>query len=90
MAKSSLKLVIFDLDGTLVDAYGAVRDSLNAAFVKLRLPTIDLQTVKNSVGWGEKKLIRKFVPADLAARALKLYQRHHVEILKSEVKFLPA
>ncbi len=86
---SRVKLVIFDLDGTLVDAYKAVWLSLNFALKKARLPAIDYRTVKRSVGWGEKILVASFVSPHLQEKALAFYRRHHKKALKTGTKLLP-
>ena len=84
-----IKLIIFDLDGTLVDAYEAVRASINHALKEFGLAPIDIKTIKRRVGWGEKKLLAHFVPPLHMEHALKLYQRHHQRALKKGAKFLP-
>lgn len=87
--KKNLKLIIFDLDGTLVDAYKAVSRSLNYAFKKIGLPPVDDDIIKRSVGWGDRNLIQRFVPLSLTAKALSIYRRHHKKALKKGTKFLP-
>ena len=52
-----LKLIIFDLDGTLVDAYKAVSTSINHAFEEMGLEQVSHEKIKRSVGWGERVLI---------------------------------
>jgi len=84
-----IKLIIFDLDGTLVDAYQAVAASLNHALKSFGYPAIDDLTIKRSVGWGDKNLISKFVPAEDVDRVLSVYRSHHRSALKSGTKFLP-
>jgi phosphoglycolate phosphatase len=83
------KLVIFDLDGTLVDAYQAVSKSLNYTLTSFDLSPIDDETIKRSVGWGDRNLISRFVPANTLEKALKIYRRHHAKTLHQGVSFLP-
>ncbi|MDO8580097.1 MAG: HAD family hydrolase [Candidatus Omnitrophota bacterium] len=84
-----LKLIIFDLDGTLVDAYRAVSKSLNYAFNTMGLPLIDDMTVQRNVGWGDSHLIEQFAPPNLVEQTLAIYREHHGQALKSGTKFLP-
>ena len=83
------KLVIFDLDGTLVDAYKAVSSSLNFSLNKAGLPPLSDETIKRSVGWGDRNLVSRFVPAGKVDAVLKIYRRHHKLALKTGTKFLP-
>ena len=89
MSKRKIKLVIFDLDGTLVDAYQAVSRSLNYALEKVGLPRMDDEVIKRKVGWGEKVLVQSFVPEEKLDETLALYRKHHKSELKTGAKFLP-
>lgn len=84
-----LKLIIFDLDGTLVDAYRAVWLSLNAAFQKLGFKKVSYKRVKESVGWGEKIFVSKFVGLQDVDKVLLLYRAHHRKALTKGVRLLP-
>jgi phosphoglycolate phosphatase len=84
-----LKAVIFDLDGTLVDAYKAVEQSMNYALKQGGFPTVPALTIKRSVGWGDKHLIEQFVGLEHAPRVLNVYRKHHKTSLATGVKFLP-
>ena len=85
----SIKLIIFDLDGTLVDAYQAVARSLNYTLKKIGLPAQDHQTIKRRVGWGDRNLVEWFVPVGKVDQALGIYRRHHKKSLRMGTKFLP-
>lgn len=87
--QSNIKAVIFDLDGTLVDAYRAVWMSLNGAFKKNNCPAISFLTVKRSVGWGETSLVKKFVPLHQIDQILQDYRASHRKDLHQGTKFLP-
>ena len=50
-------LVIFDLDGTLVDSLPGVVLGLNAALADFALPPIDLDWVHRNVGLGARRLV---------------------------------
>jgi len=89
MTTRRIKLVIFDLDGTLVDAYKAVSSSLNYALGYFGFPLLEDQVIKRSVGWGEKALIEKFVPKSEVEKVLSVYRQHHRNALKTGTSFLP-
>lgn len=74
---NNIKLVIFDLDGTLVDAYSAIIKSFNYALRQLGLPEKGSLTIRRAVGWGDKQLLSPFVKRKDLAKALSLYRNHH-------------
>jgi phosphoglycolate phosphatase len=62
-------LVLFDLDGTLVDTAPDIARALGAALAEIGLPPLPLDTVKQMVGDGARELIRRALagaPADPA------------------------
>lgn len=87
--KDKLKLVIFDLDGTLVDAYQGVASSLNYALAQLNGAPIDDLRIKRSVGWGDRHLIATFVGEEDVDKALSIFRQHHARALKEGTVFLP-
>ncbi|HUJ20627.1 MAG TPA: HAD-IA family hydrolase [Bryobacteraceae bacterium] len=54
-----MNLVIFDLDGTLIDSSVDLANSVNATRAHLHLPPIENETVYSYVGNGAPVLIRK-------------------------------
>jgi phosphoglycolate phosphatase len=63
-----IKAILFDLDGTLVDSAGDLRDALNALLAEEGLAPLDLEAVKDMVGDGVAKLVER----GLAARGAGL------------------
>jgi phosphoglycolate phosphatase len=55
-------LVIFDLDGTLVDSLPDIARALNVALAEANLPALPFETVRGFVGDGAAKLIERAVP----------------------------
>ncbi|MCD4781704.1 MAG: HAD family hydrolase [Candidatus Omnitrophica bacterium] len=84
-----IQLVIFDLDGTLVDAYQAVSLSINTALKKMNLMPIDDDKIKRSVGWGERHLARSLVSEEYVDTLLQTYRGHHEMFLRQGTFFLP-
>ena len=58
------KLVIFDLDGTLVNSLADLGNACNEALVKFGFPTYDIEKYRYFVGDGVPMLIKRAVPAD--------------------------
>ena len=86
-----IKLVIFDLDGTLVNAYPAVNRSVNYTLDSLGFACPSDAQIKRSVGWGDRELMAHFVGEKLADKAIAIYRPHHIKALgiKGAVKLLP-
>lgn len=55
----SIGLVVYDLDGTLLDAFEDIMVALNHALVHFGLPPHDLSSVKSFVGDGVEVFIRR-------------------------------
>jgi len=73
----NIKLVIFDLDGTLIDAYPAINQSFNYAMRQLGYPLQKASIIRRAVGWGDANLLKPFVgPKDLI-KAVAVYRKHH-------------
>jgi phosphoglycolate phosphatase len=83
-----LKLVIFDLDGTLLDAYAAIINSFNHAMRRLGYSPQTDQAIRKAVGWGDANLLKPFVKKKDLPYALAIYRRHHkVALLKDSHLF---
>lgn len=61
--KMTKQLVIFDLDGTILDTLEDLKESLNAALDAMGYPRRTLEEVRTFVGNGIRKLIERAVPA---------------------------
>jgi len=73
----NIKLIIFDLDGTLLDAYAAIGSSFNYVMCKLGLKPQSISVVRSLVGWGDINLLKPYVPPGDLKQALSLYRAHH-------------
>jgi len=83
------KLFIFDLDGTLVDAYTAIWKSLNFTLKKLGYSPVGFREAKENVGTGDRFFIKTFFKAKDAEEALRIYRKHHEKSLKVYAKYKP-
>ena len=84
-----LRLVIFDLDGTLINAYNAIYKGLVYVLKKIDAPIPNLETVKKKVGWGEKSLLLNFIPEERLPDVIDLYRSKQKELLPSLAYLLP-
>lgn len=78
-----IKLIIFDLDGTLADTLDDIGDAINAMLKEFSFPTLTRKEVTANINRGARELIRRSLPenvrenADLVTKALEVYERHY-------------
>jgi phosphoglycolate phosphatase len=65
------RAVVFDLDGTLADSFGAITEALNFGLAALGEPTRELEWVKHHVGRGAAELLRDALGHDAAEDRLR-------------------
>ena len=82
-------LIIFDLDGTLVNAYTAIIKSFNYTMRKVNAPVQKGRIIRRAVGWGDKNLLKPFVKRDALDRALVIYRAHHTQALLQWSRVIP-
>ena len=78
------KLIVFDMDGTILDTLDDLKESLNVTFRKFGFPERTKEEVRRFVGNGIPKLIERAVPAGTEASVqekvlkafLEYYQVH--------------
>ncbi|MFA4854299.1 MAG: HAD family hydrolase [Candidatus Omnitrophota bacterium] len=85
----NIKLVIFDLDGTLVDAYAAINSSFNYVMRRLGLKPKSAGLIRRAVGWGDANLLKPYVGERDLELALSLYRRHHEHSLLKQSRLYP-
>ena len=88
-AVKDIKLIIFDLDGTLVDAYRAIIKSVNFTLLKFAYPRCPDSKIRRAVGWGDTKLLSAFIEEGDISSALKVYRCHHRQSLRKYSRLLP-
>ncbi len=72
-----------------MNAYRAVLESVNYSLEKAGFPPRDHETIKRTVGWGDKQLLKTFVGERNLAKVLKVYREHHARALARGTKLLP-
>ena len=71
------KLVIFDLDGTLLDTIADLAESANYALKQLGYPTHDIETIRTFVGNGINKLLERALPSHEQTEENVIRMRSH-------------
>lgn len=77
------KLVIFDMDGTILDTLEDLKNSVNFALYECGYPTHSIDNIRNFVGNGIRKLVERSVPAGTAERDIdevfRIFRAHYME-----------
>lgn len=74
------KLVIFDLDGTLLDTIADLADAANYALKQLGYPTHPVYTIRTFVGNGINKLLERSLPEQ---------ERNEANLMQMRSYFIP-
>ncbi|MCH7677884.1 HAD-IA family hydrolase [candidate division KSB1 bacterium] len=77
-----IDLLIFDLDGTLVDTRRDLANSVNFALNALNLPALQIEEVMSYVGDGLKKLLDRSLPKDgleNIGEVIDIFREHYRE-----------
>ncbi|MFN4258945.1 MAG: HAD family hydrolase [Gemmataceae bacterium] len=86
---SSLRAVLFDLDGTLVDGYAAITGSVNHVRQRYRLPPLTAAEVRRFVGRGPDYLLEHTVPGGDPQADLPIYRAHYAATMTTGTELLP-
>lgn len=92
MAQTPVDLLIFDLDGTLIESKWDIAHSVNFTLVELGLPERPIDEIFGFVGDGVKRLLRLAVGEGNQARfeeALKIFRGHYLEHCLDRTTFYP-
>jgi phosphoglycolate phosphatase len=92
MAKTPVDLLIFDLDGTLIESKWDIAQSVNFTLAELGLPERPIEEIFGFVGDGVKRLLRLAVGEGNQTRfeeALKVFRGHYLEHCLDRTSFYP-
>jgi phosphoglycolate phosphatase len=81
--------VVFDLDGTLIDSYGAIAESFNHARGRLGEPPLGTDEVRRMVGHGLESLMERGVGRERVDEAVRLFREHYGRICTERTMPLP-
>jgi len=89
MREQKIKVIIFDLDGTLIDAYRAIHASVNLALKKMGYQNISYVKVRRHVGWGERELMEALVASEDVNQLIRCYRQTNRASIEKHIRFLP-
>jgi phosphoglycolate phosphatase len=90
--KHPVDLLIFDLDGTLIESKWDIADSVQRTLADLSLPPRTQEEIFGFVGDGIKRLLRQAVGEDNQARyedALRVFRGHYVKHCLDRTRYYP-
>jgi len=82
-------LVIFDMDGTLADAFDMIAASFNVAMKALGCPEKTVEEVRRIVGTGSRALLKPFVFEEQLDEALDLFYGEYKKRYLDEIYPMP-
>ncbi|MEJ2070818.1 MAG: HAD hydrolase-like protein [Syntrophobacterales bacterium] len=88
----AIDLIVFDLDGTLVDSLPDLAVAANHALRSLGLPEHPVEVHQKMIGGGEKNYVRRLLGSEhqhLFPQALKLYLAHYSGHLGDRTRVYP-
>lgn len=68
------RAAVFDLDGTLLDSYVGIHDSLSAVLEHFGRPPVTVEEARRLVGHGLEALVAKVLPEELRAEAVQRFR----------------
>ena len=87
-----IKLLILDLDGTLIHSLADLADAANHMRDAFGLPPLSIPEVKNLVGEGARRLVERALPALPSGeqeRGLELFLRYNYEHIADKTLLYP-
>lgn len=86
------ELIIFDLDGTLIDSSEDIAWAVNMTLRQIGFEGLSYQAIKERIGWGVKMLLEKVLPEekqDLLEEARSIFMGHYSGHLLVKSKLYP-
>lgn len=83
------RLLIFDLDGTLVDSYEAIQDALSHAMTALGFAPWRPEETKRRVGRGLEILLEEAVGEANVAEGVRLFRERYPKVFLDKTRILP-
>ena len=81
--------IIFDLDGTLIDSYEAIAESLNHARRAAGMDPLGLDQVRAMVGMGLEVLIARAMGERYVDQGVRDFRAHYDRICVAKTRLLP-
>lgn len=84
-----IKAIIFDLDGTLVDSYPAILESLNHTLSRLGYPPVDSERIRKMVGRGLENLMMQAVGETHLKEGIRIFKESYDQTVLDGTFLLP-
>ena len=81
--------IIFDFDGTLIDSYEAIAESLNHVRSSFSLPDYTVEEVRPMVGHGLEHLIAEAIGPGRVEEGVKLFRQSYASLCERKTTILP-
>ena len=92
-----IKLIVYDLDGTLIDSSRDIADAVNWVLQNIGLKGLPPEQIRSFVGSGVTHLMRQVLentsspaPASLLDRSIRLFRRRYAEHLLDQTVLYPS
>ncbi|MFQ5353461.1 MAG: HAD family hydrolase [Thermodesulfobacteriota bacterium] len=85
-------LLVFDLDGTLIDSSGDIANAANRTLLSLGHASMEKEAIRDKIGWGVNMLLRGLMPGEEAAvlaTARERFLAYYGEALLVETRLYP-
>ena len=80
---AAVRGIVFDLDGTLVDSYAAITESLNHARAAFSLEAMSQDDVRLRVGHGLESLVAELVGPDRVEAGVRLFRERYAAAFRA-------
>ena len=85
-----MRIILFDLDGTLIDSTKAILESFNVAFSEFNLKTPNEEEIKRLIGLPLDVMFEKLgISKDKVWDFVDAYKKHYRKISTKKTKLLP-
>lgn len=84
-----IRCILFDLDGTLVDSYEAIAESLNTARLAFGFPAFSHEEVVRMVGHGLESLMVEALGETRAEEGVRIFRERYREVSLPKSRLLP-
>jgi phosphoglycolate phosphatase len=85
----TFRAAVFDLDGTLLDSYAGIHDSLSDVLAHFERPPMTVSETRRLVGHGLEALIAKVLPEELCAEAVERFRLRYKVRAPELTKLMP-
>jgi phosphoglycolate phosphatase len=85
----NIRAIIFDLDGTLVDSYPAILESLNHTLSRLGYQPVDSERIRKMVGHGLENLMMQAVGEEHLKEGIRIFRESYDQTVLNGTFLLP-